>query len=96
MEKLLEKVVAEDLESVKDFPKALYEIYSIGSGWEVTSPNRLVTRLERVVKSQLGLDREAEPEVKVAPAPDVKPKKQVDDEPSKSDEAEDEDGHEEL
>jgi heat shock protein beta len=98
VEKLLKYVGDKDKEPYKHIPKALYEIYSVGSGWDVRSPNRFMKRVELLLKLQLGVDIDAKPNIEVQPAPassEKKEKKEVKEEPTPQVD-EDEDAHDEL
>jgi heat shock protein beta len=70
IEKLLTVVGEKEKEPFKFMPKALYEIYSVGSGWDVRNPKRFMKRVELLLKLQLGVDLDAKPDISITPAPE--------------------------
>ena len=71
MKKLLEVVVGDEegKEKYEHVPEALYEIYSISSGYDARSPSIFVERVERVLRLFLGVEMDAQVKETIKPAP---------------------------
>jgi heat shock protein 90kDa beta len=95
IERLLTVVEEKEKEPFKYLPAALYEIYSVGSGWDVRNPKRFMKRVELLLKLPLGVDVEAKPKIDITPAPET-PKAHLDEKPVVKDDDDELDSHVEL
>ncbi|KAJ3261186.1 hypothetical protein HK103_006495 [Boothiomyces macroporosus] len=57
VEKLLENVKEGNTDSIKHLPAALFEIYAIGSGYDVRNPTAFINTLETVFRDVLGVEQ---------------------------------------
>lgn len=69
MEKLLVAVEAKNTEPFVHVPEFLYEVYAIASGYDARQPSVFAERVERVLRSFVGVDQEVEAEEHIDPAP---------------------------
>ncbi|KAJ3306363.1 hypothetical protein HDV03_005330 [Kappamyces sp. JEL0829] len=69
MRELLKAVEAGKTEAFAAVPAALYEVYSIASGYDAGSPTVFAERIEKVLRAVVGVPQDAAAEEKIKPAP---------------------------
>ena len=69
MEKLLVSVESKSTENLAHIPVFLYEVYSVASGYEARQPSVFADRVERALRSFVGVDQNVKVEEHIEPAP---------------------------